>query len=168
MNIYATFHERVTAILSAIVAEGRLPADSRSHAFRGRTARATRPMAISRSMRAMVYAKEAKASFANPRQLAVEIAATLAGDAGVDQAEVAGPGFINVRVTQDVHAVLLRAALTDPVGFARGVASAGRRADQRGICLRQPDRANACRPWPWCRVRRCAGEPPDVFRAGRS
>ncbi len=53
---------------------------------------------------AMVYAKEAQSSFANPRQLAVEIAVALADDPRVAEAEVAGPGFINIRVKPEVLA----------------------------------------------------------------
>ena len=119
MNIFAIFHERVTAILAGIVAEGRLPADLDLTRFVVEPPRdlAHGDLAVNA---AMVYAKESKLAFSNPRQLAVEIAAALAGDAGVDQAEVAGPGFINVRLTQDVYALLVKAALIDPAGFARG------------------------------------------------
>ena len=119
MNIFAIFHQRVTAILADIVAEGRLPGDLDLTRFVVEPPRdlAHGDLAVNA---AMVYAKESKPAFANPRQLAVEIAAALAGDAGVDQAEVAGPGFINVRLTQDVYALLVKAALVDPAGFAHG------------------------------------------------
>jgi arginyl-tRNA synthetase len=119
MNIFSLFQARVAAILSAIVAQGRLPADLDLERFVVEPPRdfAHGDLAINA---AMVYAKEAKAHFANPRQLAVEIAAALVDVEGVDQAEVAGPGFINVRVKPEVYGLLLRAALVDPVGFARG------------------------------------------------
>ena len=119
MNIFAIFHDRVATILSGIVADGRLPADLDLTRFVVEPPRdlAHGDLAVNA---AMVYAKEAKASFANPRQLAVEIVAALADDKAVDQAEVAGPGFINVRLNADAYALLLRAALLDPVGFARG------------------------------------------------
>ncbi len=60
---------------------------------------------------AMVFAKEAKAGFGNPRQLATEIAFALAEDEDVSQAEVAGPGFINIRLQSHIFSAVLRAAL---------------------------------------------------------
>ena len=119
MNIFAIFHDRVATILSGIVADGRLPVDLDLTRFVVEPPRdlSHGDLAVNA---AMVYAKEAKASFANPRQLAVEIAAALADDKAVDQAEVAGAGFINVRLNADAYALLLRAALIDPAGFARG------------------------------------------------
>ena len=119
MNIFTLFHERVAAILGGIVAQGRLPADLDLSRFVVEPPRdlAHGDLAVNA---AMVYAKEAKATFPNPRVLAVEIAAALAEVDGVDQAEVAGPGFINVRLKPEVYAVLLRAALIDPAGYARG------------------------------------------------
>ena len=42
---------------------------------------------------AMVFAKDAKPHFPNPRQLAAEIATALAQSEGVAEAEVAGPGL---------------------------------------------------------------------------
>ena len=125
MNIFTTFHERVSAIIGAIAAEGRLPHDLDLSRFVVEPPRdATHgDLAINA---AMVFAKEAKASFGNPRQLAIEIAAALTDLEGVDQAEVAGPGFINVRLKPEVFTVLLRAALIDPVGFAKPAGSASR------------------------------------------
>jgi arginyl-tRNA synthetase len=120
MNIFSLFHTRVAEILGKIQAAGRLPPDLDLSRFVVEPPRdpAHGDLAISA---AMVYAKEAKPHFANPRLLAVEIAAALAEIEGVDQAEVAGPGFINVRLKPEVYAVLLRAAVLDPTGFARGV-----------------------------------------------
>ena len=123
MNVFAIFHERVSAILRAIAAEGRLPPDLDLARFVVEPPRdaAHGDLAINA---AMVFAKEAKATFANPRQLAVELAAGLTELDGVDQAEIAGPGFINVRLKPDVFTVLLRAALIDPAGFARPASAA--------------------------------------------
>ena len=124
MDIFAIFHERVAASLRTIVAEGRLPTGLDFDRFVVEPPRdpAHGDLAINA---AMVFAKEAKASYANPRQLAVEIAAALTELEGVDQAEVAGPGFINVRLKPDVFTVLMRAALIDPVGYAKPARTAG-------------------------------------------
>lgn len=119
MNIFAIFHDRVSAILREKIAAGRLPEGLDLTRFVAEPPRdlAHGDVAINA---AMVYAKEAKAHYPNPRQLAVEIAAALTEGEGVDQAEIAGPGFINVKVKPAVYGVLLRAALLDPAGFARG------------------------------------------------
>ena len=74
---------------------------------------------------AMVYAKEARPSFANPRQLAVEIAAALADDPRVAEAEVAGPGFINIRVKPEVLRAVLRASLEQGPQFGRPAPGGG-------------------------------------------
>ena len=125
MNIFQLFHDRVAAVLAGIVAQGRLPADLDLSRFVVEPPRdpAHGDLAVNA---AMVYAKEAKAAgFGNPRQLAVEIAAALAGQADVDQAEVAGPGFINVRLQPDALHAVLRVALTGPSNFARGPSRTG-------------------------------------------
>ncbi len=70
----------------------------------------------------MVFAKDAKEHFANPRQLASDIAFALARDGDVEQAEVAGPGFINIKLRPRVFCDLLRGALAEGSDFGRGAA----------------------------------------------
>ena len=55
-------------------------------------------MAISPTNAAMVYAKEAKAAGSNPRALAEALAAGLRQGDDVAAVEVAGPGFLNIRL----------------------------------------------------------------------
>ncbi len=119
MNIFADFQTRVAVILRGIMGEGRLPGDLDLSRF---VVEPTRDPAHGdlATNAAMVYAREAKASFPNPRQLATEIAYALAQDPEVDQAEVAGPGFINIRLKPAVFAGVLRAALAEGVDFGRG------------------------------------------------
>jgi arginyl-tRNA synthetase len=57
---------------------------------------------------ALVFAKELGV---NPRALAADVASALGGAPGVVQAEVAGPGFVNVRLADDVIRGALRAAV---------------------------------------------------------
>jgi arginyl-tRNA synthetase len=87
MNIYSDFHSRVAALLQNIIASGRLPADLDLSRFVVEPPRDPAHGDLSVNA-AMVYAKEAKAHFANPRQLATELAMSLADDPDVDQAEV--------------------------------------------------------------------------------
>ena len=118
MNIYTEFRHRVAAILRRIVAEGRLPADLDLDRFVVEPPRDPTHGDLAVNA-AMVYGKEAKASFANPRQLAVEISIALADDPDVAEAEVAGPGFINIRLKPAVLARVLRAALEQGASYGR-------------------------------------------------
>src|SRR6202011_639712 len=118
MNLFAEFHEQIAAILSRIAAQGRLPADLDLQRFVVEPPRDPAHGDLSTNA-AMVYAKEAKKFFANPRQLAVEIAAALADDPDVAEAEIAGQGFINIRVKPAVFARVLRAALELGPRFGR-------------------------------------------------
>ena len=58
----------------------------------------------------MGAAKQAKQ---NPRELAQKVADALAGNAVIESAEVAGPGFINLRLNADFLAKNLQTALSD-------------------------------------------------------
>jgi arginyl-tRNA synthetase len=111
MNVFAEFQTRVASILRTIAGSGRLPADLDLGRF---VVEPTKDAAHGdlATNAAMVYAKEAKASFPNPRELATEIAYALAQDTDVAEAEVAGPGFINIRLKPAVFARVIRASLT--------------------------------------------------------
>jgi arginyl-tRNA synthetase len=125
MNIYADFHARVAGLLKSIIASGRLPADLDLTRFVVEPPRDPAHGDLSVNA-AMVYAKEAKAYFANPRQLATELAISLADDPDVDQAEVAGPGFLNIRLKPHVFAKILDVVLDEGTNFGAGAAASGR------------------------------------------
>ncbi len=123
MNIFADFHARIVAILDRFVTAGRLPAGLDLSRF---VVEPPREAALGdlASNAAMVFAREAKAGFGNPRALATEISFALAEDSDVAQAEVAGPGFINIRLKPHVFSAVLRAALA--AGNRFGAAPQGR------------------------------------------
>ena len=73
---------------------------------------------------AMVFAKDAKPHFPNPRQLAAEIATALAQSEDLAEVEVAGPGFINIRLKPTVYRDVLRGVLCAPDDFGRHAPSA--------------------------------------------
>ena len=123
MNIFAEFQDRLAILLRAIVAEGRLPGDLDLSRFTVEPPRDPAHGDLATNA-AMVYAKEAKAHFSSPRELASNIAFALASDADVETAEVAGPGFINIRLKPDVFAKVARVALVDPA-FGRGALAPG-------------------------------------------
>jgi arginyl-tRNA synthetase len=121
MNIYAEFHDRIAAILARFGKEGRLPADLDPARF---VVEPPRDPALGdlASNAAMVFAREAKAFYPNPRQLATELAYELTQESEVDQAEVAGPGFLNIRLKKRVFVDLLRVLVVDGPEFGRGAA----------------------------------------------
>jgi arginyl-tRNA synthetase len=71
---------------------------------------------------AMVLAKEARM---NPRALAELLVADLQDDPRVTKVEIAGPGFINIRLNPQVLHEVLRAAVVDASGFGRSDQGAG-------------------------------------------
>jgi arginyl-tRNA synthetase len=118
MNLFAAFQDRIAALLRDLIAQGRLPGDLDLKRFVVEPPRDPSHGDLATNA-AMVYAKEAKPGFSNPRELAAHLAFALASDPEVETAEVAGPGFINVRLKPDLFARVARAALTD-AGFGAG------------------------------------------------
>jgi len=116
MNIFADFHRRVAALLEGVVAAGGLPKSIDLARFVVEPPREASHGDLSTNA-AMVYAREAKAAGSNARALAVEIAAGLAEQEDVDQAEVAGPGFINIRLKPAVYESVLRSVLKEGIRF---------------------------------------------------
>jgi arginyl-tRNA synthetase len=71
---------------------------------------------------AMVLAKEARM---NPRALAELLVADLQDDPRVTKVEIAGPGFINIRLAPSILHEVLRAVVVDSNGFGRSGQGAG-------------------------------------------
>ncbi|WP_075216732.1 arginine--tRNA ligase [Mongoliimonas terrestris] len=64
-----------------------------------------------------------------PRDLAEEIAVALRADPDVDAVEVAGPGFINLRIAAGFWANLARAVVADPAGYGRSTVGHGHKVN---------------------------------------
>ncbi|MDE2577801.1 MAG: arginine--tRNA ligase [Hyphomicrobiales bacterium] len=120
MNIYADFHERICGLLGDFARAGRLPKNLSMARFVVEPPRDPEHGDLAVNA-AMVFAKEAKEHFGSPRVLASELAMALANDPDVAQAEVAGPGFINIRLKPDVFHKVVQTALEAPQAFGRGV-----------------------------------------------
>ncbi|KPP84612.1 MAG: arginine--tRNA ligase [Rhodobacteraceae bacterium HLUCCO07] len=75
---------------------------------------------------AMVLAKPAGLK---PRDIAEALAARLGGDARITSAEVAGPGFLNLRLDAGVWQGVLRAVLAEGANFGRSTLGAGKRVN---------------------------------------
>src|SRR5579863_5746509 len=101
MNLFVDFQQRVAALLAGAIEAGVLPDTLDLGRFVVEPPRDSAHGDLATNA-AMVYAKEAAANGSNPRALAVRIAAGLAEFPDVERAEVAGPGFINIRLKPDV------------------------------------------------------------------
>lgn len=110
MNLFADIRGLVITCLDAMVAEGALPAGLEMGAVSVEPPRdaAHGDMATNA---AMVLAKPAGM---NPRQIADALAAKLLADPRIALAEVAGPGFLNLRLDAALWQGVVKAALTDP------------------------------------------------------
>lgn len=124
MNLFAEIRELVITCLDALVAEGRLPAGLNTGAVTVEPPRdaAHGDMATNA---AMVLAKP---SAMKPRDIAEALAEKLTADPRVDMAEVAGPGFLNLRLAPDVWQGIITAALTSD-GFGRSDMGQGQKVN---------------------------------------
>ena len=110
MNLFADIRTRVLACLDQLVAEGALPAGLATAAVSVEPPRDASHGDMATNA-AMVLAKPAKM---NPRVIAEALAAKLLADPQIAVAEVAGPGFLNMRLVPEVWQGVVKAALTDP------------------------------------------------------
>ncbi|WP_137726261.1 arginine--tRNA ligase [Prescottella subtropica] len=69
----------------------------------------------------------AKKAGANPRELATWLAAALAAADGIESTDVAGPGFINIRLAADAQGAIVGKALEAGAAYGNGDALAGKR-----------------------------------------
>lgn len=126
MNLFSEFQDLIASILREIAASGRLPEDLDLERFSVEPPRDAAHGDLATNA-AMVYAKEARDHFASPRALAEAIAAGLKEDPAVASVEVAGPGFINIRLKPAAFARVLRAALSLGADYGRPPAGTARR-----------------------------------------
>ncbi len=118
MNVFEDFQARVGALLKARIAAGRLPAGLDLQRFVVEPPREAAHGDLSTNA-AMVYAREAKAAGSSSRALAEELAAALAEQRDVEKAEVAGPGFINIRLQPEVYEGVLKSILDQGPAYGR-------------------------------------------------
>ncbi len=125
MNLFADIRALVVAELTAMAAAGALPQglDLSNVAVEPPRDAAHGDMATNA---AMVLAKPAGQP---PRAIAEALAARLARDPRIAAAEVAGPGFLNLRLSNVVWQGVVKAALTDGAGFGRSTLGQGARVN---------------------------------------
>ena len=125
MNLFADIRAAVIGALEDMVAAGALPEGIATGAVTVEPPRdaAHGDMA---SNAAMVLAKPAGVS---PRALAEDLATRLARDSRIAGAEVAGPGFLNLRLAPRVWQSAVRSALVEGGDYGRSLLGAGSRVN---------------------------------------
>lgn len=109
MNLFADIRGLVITCLDAMVADGTLPAGLAMGAVTVEPPRDASHGDMATNA-AMVLAKPAKM---NPRVIADALAARLLADDRVIAANVAGPGFLNLRLAAEIWQGVVKAALSD-------------------------------------------------------
>jgi arginyl-tRNA synthetase len=124
MNLFSEIRALVITALDVMVAEGTLPPGLNTDAVSVEPPRDAGHGDMATNA-AMVLAKPAGMQ---PRAIADVLAVRLAADPRVAEATVAGPGFLNLRLTNSVWQGVVRAALTDPA-FGRSKLGQGKRVN---------------------------------------
>ncbi len=121
MNLFADIRTLVVASLDAMAREGALPAGLDTSVVTVEPPRDPSHGDMATNA-AMVLARAAGKP---PRAIAEALAVHLARDPRVTAADVAGPGFLNLRLAPALWQEVVRAALSDAGGFGRSVIGAG-------------------------------------------
>ncbi len=124
-SLFAAFTGRIDAALAELEADGVLPAGAPRGAVGLEPPRDPAHGDLATNA-AMVLAK---AAGANPRALAEQIAAKLAADPLVTSAEIAGPGFINLRLADSAWIAELKTIAALGSDYGRSAMGAGRRVN---------------------------------------
>ena len=124
-TLYAAFTAKIDAVLSVLEAEGALPAGSPRQNVTVEPPRDPSHGDLATNA-AMVLAKQART---NPRDLAGKIVEKLSADPAVTSAEIAGPGFINLRLSPAAWLDELRAIATQAGDYGRSQMGAGSRVN---------------------------------------
>ena len=125
MTLFTRFTAHVDAALDALVAAGSLPADLDRRNVTVEPPRDPSHGDLATNA-AMVLAKPAKT---NPRALAEALAAELAKRDEVAAVAVAGPGFINLTLVDDVWRREIEGIVADGEDYGRSAANAGKRVN---------------------------------------
>jgi len=121
-TLYARYAALIDSVLQGLVADGVLPAGI---SFANVTLEPPREPAHGdlATNAALVLAKPAGM---NPRALAEQIAARLGADPGIARTEIAGPGFINLRLTREAWLAELKAIVALGPDYGRSDMGGGR------------------------------------------
>ncbi len=121
MNIFAAFEARIGEALETLTRAGTLPEGLDRARVVVEPPRDPSHGDLATNA-ALVLAKEART---NPKALAEALAADLRTDPRVTEASVAGPGFINLRLTPSIYGEVVRAVLREGEAYGRGATVPG-------------------------------------------
>ncbi len=124
-TVHAAYAEKVDAILAALEAEGALPADTPRRNVTVEPPRDPSHGDLATNA-AMVLAKHAKT---NPRDLAAKIVDKLQADPSIETADIAGPGFINMRLADSAWLDELNAIASLGADYGRSDMGGGSRVN---------------------------------------
>ncbi len=124
-TIYAAYAQKIDAVLMALEAEGELPANTPRHNVTVEPPRDPSHGDLATNA-AMVLAKLAKT---NPRELAGKIVDRLEADPAIASAEIAGPGFINLRLDRAAWLDEISAIAAQGDDYGRSDVGAGKRVN---------------------------------------
>ena len=125
MTLYKIFEGKVAAVLAALEAEGVLPEGTNTANVAVEPPRDVSHGDLATNA-AMVLAKQAKT---NPRMLAEAIVGRLNDDPEIASAEIAGPGFINLRLESYVWLKELDVIAGQADSYGRSQIGAGKRVN---------------------------------------
>lgn len=125
MTLFAEIRESVLAAVGALVAEGALPDGLETRAITVEPPRDASHGDMATNA-AMVLAKPAGAK---PRDIAEALAAKLREDIRIEGVAVAGPGFLNLRLSGDVWRAVVGQVLQQGAAFGRSDMGQGRRVN---------------------------------------
>ncbi len=125
MTVFADIHALVLQSLAAMTRDGQLPPDL---SMAGVAVEPPRDAAHGdmATNAAMVLAKPAGLK---PRDIAETLAGLLAADPRIVSAEVAGPGFLNLRLSADTWRNVIRGVLADGAAYGRSAVGQGRKVN---------------------------------------
>ncbi|MCD6035560.1 MAG: arginine--tRNA ligase [Rickettsiales bacterium] len=125
MNIFYTIREVILETLENLVTEGALPGGLDTTAITAEPPRDASHGDIATNA-AMVLAKPASK---NPREIAELIAKKLKFHDAIEHVEIAGPGFINLRLKPSVWQSIMPVILEEKIGFGNSEIGAGKKVN---------------------------------------
>ena len=125
MNIFADIRDLILSSLDLMVLEGTLPEGLNTDPVTAEPPRDASHGDMATNA-AMVLAKPAKMK---PRDIADALAAKLTTDERITSAEVAGPGFLNLRLAPSVWQAVAGAVMAQGADFGRGTLGAGKKVN---------------------------------------
>ncbi len=125
MNVFNIYKDHINAVIEELIAAGTLPRDLDASRLTAEPPRDPSHGDISTNA-AMILAKPAGMK---PRDVAEAMAAGLRAVEGISEVEIAGPGFINMRLADSVWHDCLKQAIAEKADYGASDHGAGRKVN---------------------------------------